>query len=72
MGSLFKGPKTNTTRNDPNADAAFNMARPILDYASNCGSSLKKRLIKSKLTNISKGKIKVDYRMRFPDIKKKR
>ena len=34
-------------------------------------SSLK-RLIKSKLTNISKGKIKVDYRMRFPDIKKKR
>ncbi len=35
-------------------------------------SSLKKRLIKSKLTNISKGKIKVDYRMRFPDIKKKR
>jgi peptide deformylase len=35
-------------------------------------SSLKKRLIKSKLTSISKGKIKVDYRMRFPDIKKKR
>ena len=35
-------------------------------------SSLKKRLIKSKLTNISKGKIKVDYRMRFPDMKKKR
>lgn len=35
-------------------------------------SSLKKRLIKSKLSNISKGKIKVDYRMRFPDIKKKR
>ena len=35
-------------------------------------SSLKKRLIKGKLTNISKGKIKVDYRMRFPDIKKKR
>jgi peptide deformylase len=35
-------------------------------------SSLKKRLIKSKLLNISKGKIKVDYKMRFPDIKKKR
>ena len=35
-------------------------------------SSLKKRLIKSKLSNISKGKIKVDYRMRFPDMKKKR
>lgn len=35
-------------------------------------STLKKRLIKSKLSNISKGKIKVDYRMRFPDIKKKR
>ena len=34
-------------------------------------SSLKKRLIKSKLSNISKGKIKVDYRMRFPDMKKK-
>lgn len=35
-------------------------------------SSLKKRLIKGKLTNISKGKIKVDYRMRFPDAKKAR
>ena len=35
-------------------------------------SSLKKRLIKGKLTNISKGKIDIDYRMRFPDQKKKR
>ncbi len=35
-------------------------------------STLKKRLIKGKLANISKGKIKVDYRMRFPDVKKKR
>ncbi len=35
-------------------------------------SALKKRLIKSKLVNISKGKIKVDYRMRFPNAKKKR
>ncbi|SDW00072.1 peptide deformylase [Aequorivita viscosa] len=35
-------------------------------------SPLKKRLIKSKLTNISKGKIDVDYRMRFPNAKKKR
>jgi len=35
-------------------------------------SPLKKRLIKSKLSNISKGKIRVDYRMRFPDLKKKR
>ncbi|WP_248723647.1 peptide deformylase [Seonamhaeicola sp. ML3] len=35
-------------------------------------SSLKKRLIKGRLNNISKGKIKVDYRMRFPDQKKKR
>ncbi|OEJ98830.1 peptide deformylase [Flavivirga aquatica] len=35
-------------------------------------SSLKKRLIKGKLVNISKGKINVDYRMRFPDQKKKR
>jgi peptide deformylase len=34
-------------------------------------SSLKKRLIKKKLENISKGKIKADYRMRFPNIKKK-
>ncbi|MGJ8685400.1 MAG: peptide deformylase [Nonlabens sp.] len=32
-------------------------------------SSLKKRLIKGKLTNISKGKTSVDYRMRFPDVK---
>lgn len=35
-------------------------------------SSLKKRLIKSKLANISKGKIRIDYRMRFPNMKKKR
>lgn len=35
-------------------------------------SPLKKRLIKSKLTNISKGNIDVDYRMRFPKVKKKR
>lgn len=34
-------------------------------------SSLKKRLIKNKLNNITKGKIKVDYRMRFPKLKKK-
>ncbi len=32
-------------------------------------SSLKKRIIKNKLGNISKGKINADYRMRFPDIK---
>ena len=37
MGSLFKGPKTTTTRNDPKADAAFKMAQPLLDYASNQG-----------------------------------
>ncbi len=35
-------------------------------------SPLKKRIIKGKLTNISKGKIDVDYRMRFPNAKKKR
>jgi peptide deformylase len=35
-------------------------------------SSLKKRLIKGKLANISKGKINVDYRMRFPELKKGR
>lgn len=35
-------------------------------------SPLKKRLIKRRLANISKGKIKVDYRMRFPDAKKAR
>ncbi len=35
-------------------------------------SSFKKRLIKAKLSNISKGKIDVEYRMRFPDAKKKR
>ena len=29
-------------------------------------------LIKSKLTSISKGKINVDYRMRFPKVSKKR
>ena len=35
-------------------------------------SSLKKRLIKGRLANISKGKINVDYRMRFPNLKKRR
>lgn len=35
-------------------------------------SSFKKRLIKGKLVNISKGKVAVEYRMRFPDAKKKR
>ena len=35
-------------------------------------SSLKKRLIKGRLTNISKGKINVEYRMKFPLAKKKR
>lgn len=33
-------------------------------------SSLKKRLLKKKLENISKGKVDVAYRMRFPNIKK--
>lgn len=35
-------------------------------------SSLKKRLIKSKLANISKGKVGIDYKMKFPNAKKKR
>lgn len=35
-------------------------------------SSLKKRLLKGRLANISKGKITVDYRMRFPLQKKLR
>ncbi len=35
-------------------------------------SALKKRLIKGKLANISKGKIDVSYRMKFPLAKKKR
>lgn len=33
-------------------------------------SSLKKRLLKGRLSNISKGKVDVDYRMRFPQQKK--
>ena len=35
-------------------------------------SSLKKQLIKGKLANISKGKVNVDYRMKFPELKGKR
>ncbi len=35
-------------------------------------SPLKKRLLKGRLANISKGKIKVDYRMSFPEMKKGR
>ncbi|SDX26682.1 peptide deformylase [Lutibacter oricola] len=34
-------------------------------------SSLKKRLIKKKLENISKGKVKADYRMKFPLLKRR-
>ncbi|MEM9144049.1 MAG: peptide deformylase [Bacteroidota bacterium] len=34
-------------------------------------SSLKKRLLKGRLNNISKGKIDVEYRMRFPQAKKR-
>jgi peptide deformylase len=33
-------------------------------------SNLKKRLIKNKLTNISKGKIEVGYKMKYPLAKK--
>ena len=35
-------------------------------------STLKKRLLKGKLTDISKGKVQVDYKMRFPALKKGR
>ncbi|WP_299677596.1 peptide deformylase [uncultured Dokdonia sp.] len=35
-------------------------------------SSLKKRILKGRLSNISKGKCDADYRMRFPGISKKR
>ncbi|NNE01908.1 MAG: peptide deformylase [Eudoraea sp.] len=35
-------------------------------------STLKKRLLKGKLSNIAKGKIEVDYKMRFPLLKKGR
>ncbi|WP_121666240.1 peptide deformylase [Mesonia aquimarina] len=35
-------------------------------------STLKKRLIKSKLQKIAKGEIRIDYRMRFPKAKKTR
>lgn len=35
-------------------------------------SSLKKRLLKNRLEKISKGKINVDYKMRFPLLKKAR
>lgn len=35
-------------------------------------SPLKKRMLKGKLNSISKGKIEVDYRMRFPNLKKAR
>lgn len=35
-------------------------------------SSLKKRILKGRLANISKGKCDADYRMRFPEVSKKR
>lgn len=34
-------------------------------------SSLKKRIIKKKLENITKGKVNAGYRMRFPNLKKR-
>lgn len=35
-------------------------------------SSLKKRLLKGKLANISRGKVNIDYKMRFPALKRGR
>lgn len=35
-------------------------------------STLKKRLLKGRLKNIAQGKVEVDYRMRFPEMKKAR
>ncbi|MBQ0740354.1 peptide deformylase, partial [Aquimarina celericrescens] len=35
-------------------------------------SSLKKRLIKSRLTNITKGKVDIGYKMKYPLAKKNR
>lgn len=35
-------------------------------------SSLKRRLLKGRLNNISRGKISVDYKMRFPDLRRAR
>lgn len=35
-------------------------------------SVLRRQLLKGKLNNISKGKVKAEYRMRFPSLKKKR
>lgn len=35
-------------------------------------SVLKRKLLTKKLTNISKGEVKVDYKMKFPSIQKKR
>ncbi|MFJ1321685.1 peptide deformylase [Capnocytophaga canis] len=34
-------------------------------------SAFKKRILQGKLTDISKGKVNVDYRMRFPDVRRK-
>ena len=42
------------------------------DEDFNKQTSFKRQLIKSKLANISKGKVKVDYRMKFFDAKNKR
>jgi len=33
-------------------------------------SQLKRTILHSKLSNISKGKVNVDYRMKFPQVKK--
>ena len=35
-------------------------------------SPLKRRILKKKLTNISKGEVDVPYRMKFPNLQKKR
>jgi peptide deformylase len=40
----------------------------FVDYLS----PLKKRLLKRKLTEIAEGKISVDYKMKFPNLKKTR
>jgi len=82
---VFRHPKIKMTYQDENFDQhteAFDglIARVIQhEYDHIEGilfvdkiSSFKKRLIKNKLANISKGNVDIDYKMKFPKLKKKR
>ena len=59
---IMKAIEAKARRGEWEKDKEISKILLFTDYLS----GLKKRLLKSKLNNISKGKVKVDYKMKFP------